>query len=163
MFLAAFLPAALVVYALTPTRWRWATLLAASYVFFFALSGRLLGFLVVSTASVYLLALWMDRLAVRRDESAKGLERAERRSVKARYARYMAQALEQSGDEQQSTWNECFDIIAENVPLYPVVQIQTVTASWNDPSTSPSGKAIKGFSGIGTTSMYFLNCASLSK
>ena len=89
MFLAAFLPAALVVYALTPTRWRWATLLAASYVFFFALSGRLLGFLVVSTASVYLLALWMDRLAVRRDESAKGLERAERRSVKARYARYM--------------------------------------------------------------------------
>jgi len=89
VFLVAFLPAALVAYALTSARWRWVTLLAASYVFFFALSGRLLGFLVASTASVYLLALWMDRIAVKRDRSAKGLERAERRAVKAHYAKYM--------------------------------------------------------------------------
>lgn len=73
----------------------------------------------------------------------------------------MAQALEQSGDDQQNTWNECFDILADNVPLYPVIQIQTVTASWDDPSKAPSGTAIKGFSGIGTTSMYFLDCVSL--
>lgn len=73
----------------------------------------------------------------------------------------MSTALTQSGDEQQSTWNECFDIIAENCVLYPIVHVKTVTASWNDPSTSPSGIAIKGFEGIGTTGMSFLNAVSL--
>lgn len=74
----------------------------------------------------------------------------------------MADALGQSGDEQQSTWNECFDILADNVVLYPVVHVKTVTASWADASASPSGTGIKGFEGIGTTGMSFIDAVSVT-
>ena len=73
----------------------------------------------------------------------------------------MATALGQSGDEQQDTWNQCFDILAENVVLYPVLQVQTVTASWADASKAPKGEAIKGFKGIGTTGMTFLDTVTV--
>ena len=68
----------------------------------------------------------------------------------------MSDALAAEGDEQQELWNQCFDILAENVYLYPIVHIKTITASWDDPSTSPTGTAIANFSGIGTTSMNFV-------
>lgn len=74
----------------------------------------------------------------------------------------MDAALAASGDEQQNDWNTCFDILAENVPLYPVVHVKTVSASWDDPSKAPNGVAIKGFEGIGTTSMSFLNANTVS-
>lgn len=73
----------------------------------------------------------------------------------------MTKALGQSGDERQSTWKQIFDILAENVVLYPVVHVKTVSASWDDPSKAPNGTAIKGFSGIGTTSMSFKDCVTL--
>ncbi len=74
----------------------------------------------------------------------------------------MDEALGQEGDEQQATWKQCYDIIAENCVLYPLVHVQTVTASWNDASVSPTGVAIDGFEGIGTTGMNFLGCKTVS-
>lgn len=74
----------------------------------------------------------------------------------------MTEALGQEGDAQQETWNKCFDIVAENAVLYPVVHVKTVTASWDDPSACPTGKAIDGFKGIGTTGMSFLGCTTVS-
>ena len=68
---------------------------------------------------------------------------------------------EAEGDEQQNKWNECFDIIADNAVLYPVVHVKTVSASWNDPSTAPNGEALDGFKGIGTTSMSFKGVATV--
>ena len=64
----------------------------------------------------------------------------------------MASALGQTGDEQQETWNKCFDMIAEQAVLYPVLQVKTVTASWRD---TPNGEGVRidGFKGIGTTGM----------
>ena len=62
----------------------------------------------------------------------------------------MAQALEQSGDEQQKTWNKCFDLLSENVPLYPVLQVKTSTGSWSE-TANGEGVKVSGFSGIGTT------------
>ena len=50
---------------------------------------------------------------------------------------------------------ECFDIIADNAVLYPVVHVKTVSASWDDPSTALNGEALDGFKGIGTTSISF--------
>ncbi|MGI6755140.1 MAG: ABC transporter substrate-binding protein [Atopobiaceae bacterium] len=73
----------------------------------------------------------------------------------------MDQALGQSGSEQQETWNKCFDLIAENVPLYPVLQVQTTTASWRD-NANANGTKIDGFSGIGTTGLYFLDSNTVS-
>ena len=68
----------------------------------------------------------------------------------------MTKALGQSGADQQSTWNECFDIIAENVPLYPVLFAKTFTASWSEKPNS-NGVALKGFKGIGTTGLSFID------
>ena len=71
------------------------------------------------------------------------------------------EALAAEGDEQQKKWNECFDIIADNAVLYPVVHVKTVSASWDDPSTAPNGEALDGFKGIGTTSMSFRGVATV--
>ena len=67
----------------------------------------------------------------------------------------MDKALTQSGADQQSTWNECFDLLAENVPLYPVLFAKTSTASWAKPNGN--GVALQGFKGIGTTGMSFVD------
>ena len=74
----------------------------------------------------------------------------------------MASALEQTGDEQQKTWNKCFDMIAEQAVLYPVLQVKTVTASWRD-TPNGDGVHIDGFKGIGTTGMSFIDCATVSE
>lgn len=68
----------------------------------------------------------------------------------------MEKALAQSGSDQQDTWNECFDLLADNVPLYPVLQVKTSTAYWGDTATS-DGTSIKNFKGIGTTGMDFID------
>lgn len=74
----------------------------------------------------------------------------------------MTAALGQSGDEQQATWKQVYDLIADNCVLYPLIHVQTVTASWADAATSPSGIAIEGFEGIGTTGMNFTGCKTVS-
>lgn len=74
----------------------------------------------------------------------------------------MTAALGQSGDEQQATWKQVYDLIADNCVLYPLIHVQTVTASWADAATSPSGIAIEGFEGIGTTGMNFIGCKTVS-
>lgn len=73
----------------------------------------------------------------------------------------MNTALGQSGSEQQETWNKCFDILAENAVLYPVLQVQTCTASWQDAASAPNGEAIKNFEGIGTTGMSFIDAVTV--
>ena len=78
----------------------------------------------------------------------------------AQLTELMNTALGQEGDEQQETWNQCFDLIAEQAVLYPVLQVQTATGYWNDPATAPNGTAIDGFSGIGTTGMSFIDCST---
>lgn len=71
----------------------------------------------------------------------------------------MTTALGQSGDEQQETWNQCFDLLAEQCVLYPVLQVQTATAFWGD---NPNGEGVKldGFAGIGTTGMSFIDVST---
>ena len=73
----------------------------------------------------------------------------------------MAEALTVSGDEQQELWNKCFDLLAENVVLYPVLQVITPTASWSA-SVSPAGTAVQGFSGIGTTGVVLTDVATVT-
>ena len=63
----------------------------------------------------------------------------------------MNDALGASGSDQQDLWNQCFDILAENVVLYPLLQVVTPTRSWRE-SANPDGvKVSDSFKGIGTT------------
>ena len=72
----------------------------------------------------------------------------------------MDQALSQTGNEQQKTWNQCFDLISENVPLYPVLQVQTTTGSWRDTANGDGTKVSSDFKGIGTTGISLIGVST---
>ncbi|WP_321973745.1 ABC transporter substrate-binding protein [Paratractidigestivibacter sp.] len=63
----------------------------------------------------------------------------------------MSDALAASAADQQNLWNECFDILAENVTLYPVLQVITPTGSWRSNASPKGEKVSSNFKGIGTT------------
>lgn len=53
-----------------------------------------------------------------------------------------------SGEEQQAKWNEAFDLLSEQVPLYPLLHRQLPTA-WN-------ADELEGFAPVPTTGLSFL-------
>ncbi len=53
--------------------------------------------------------------------------------------------------EQQELWNQCFDLIAEQVPLYPLFHRTVSTGYWAD--------QLDGFKAIGTTSVSMIDVA----
>ncbi|MGV8846322.1 ABC transporter substrate-binding protein [Tessaracoccus sp.] len=57
-----------------------------------------------------------------------------------------------SGDEQLGFWHEIFDVVAENVPLYPIFHRKTPTAF--NPET------LQGFKPLAVTGLSFLDVAS---
>lgn len=63
----------------------------------------------------------------------------------------MQQAREATGDAQQELFNQCFDLIAEQVPLYPLMHRQVTTAWWPN--------LIAGFKPVATTGLYFLGAS----
>ncbi|WP_029145546.1 ABC transporter substrate-binding protein [Microbacterium luticocti] len=58
-------------------------------------------------------------------------------------------AQRQSGDEQQATWNKAYDLIAEQVPMYPLFHRKLPTA-WNS-------QKLVGFEPVNTTGLSFLD------
>jgi peptide/nickel transport system substrate-binding protein len=57
-------------------------------------------------------------------------------------------ASEASGSQQRALWKQVFDVVADEVPLYPVYHVKTPTGY--DPST------LTDFRGANTTGLYFL-------
>ncbi|MDO5641535.1 MAG: ABC transporter substrate-binding protein [Paracoccus sp. (in: a-proteobacteria)] len=58
------------------------------------------------------------------------------------------EALRLTGDEQQQKWNEAFDLLSEQVPLYPLFHRQLPTA-WD-------ADQLEGFAPVPTTGLSFL-------
>ncbi len=58
-----------------------------------------------------------------------------------------------TGDEQKAAWHEIFDVVSENVPLYPLLHRKTPTAYDSATLTDFKPIALTGlsFSGVGTT------------
>ena len=63
----------------------------------------------------------------------------------------MQEAREASGSEQQELWNQCFDILAEQVPLYPLFHREVATGYQES--------QIEGFEPIATTGLVFLGAS----
>ena len=61
----------------------------------------------------------------------------------------MDKAIASEGDAQQQAWNECFDILSEEVPLYPLFHRKVSTAVKND--------VFSNYEAIGTTGLSFIN------
>jgi peptide/nickel transport system substrate-binding protein len=60
----------------------------------------------------------------------------------------LEEAQRLSGAEQQAKWNEAFDLLSEEVPLYPLLHRQLPTA-WN-------ADELEGFAPVPTTGLSFL-------
>jgi peptide/nickel transport system substrate-binding protein len=58
-------------------------------------------------------------------------------------------ALRLSGDAQQAKWNEAFDLLSEEIPLYPLLHRQLPTA-WSEDE-------LEGFAPVPTTGLSFLD------
>lgn len=86
-YLAFFLPAAILVYAIFPRSKRRYVLLAESLCFFWLISGKLVAYLILTAFSMHWFGMWIDRIYRRRDEIAASLERSERRAVKKQYTK----------------------------------------------------------------------------
>lgn len=67
-------------------------------------------------------------------------------------AALMQEAREADSSEQQAIWNDCFDLLAEQVPLYPLFHRKLATAYWED--------KITGFEPISTTGLVFLGASA---
>lgn len=66
----------------------------------------------------------------------------------------IATASTQSGNDQKATWKKAFDLIADQVPLYPLYHTKTITGS--DP------KKLTNFQGAATPGLYFLDVGTTS-
>ena len=82
-YLLLFLGILVCLYYLAPLKKRWIVLLAGSYLFYALSSGRLLVFLLVTTVSVYLGALALEREQQAFDAVRKNLDKEERKARRA--------------------------------------------------------------------------------
>lgn len=65
----------------------------------------------------------------------------------------MQEAREEADEKaQQELWNQCFDIIAEYCPLYPLFHREVATGYWAD--------KIAGFKPIATTGLVFIDASA---
>lgn len=72
----------------------------------------------------------------------------------AEVAELLAEARSKtSEDEQQPLWNQCFDIIAAEVPLYPLFHRETATAWWTAQLGDYDPISATGLNFLGTTPM----------
>ena len=72
----------------------------------------------------------------------------------AEVAELLAEARSKtSEDEQQPLWNQCFDIIAAEVPLYPLFHRETATAWWTAQLDDYDPISATGINFLGTTPM----------
>lgn len=87
LYICIFLPGVMALYGVMPQRHRWKVLLAASYAFFYMLSGKLLIYLIVSTFSIHHMGLWLT--SCKRDFTLKKKSAAaeEKETLKAAYTR----------------------------------------------------------------------------
>ena len=75
----------------------------------------------------------------------------------------MNSALAADAAGAQEAWNKCFDILAENVVLYPVLQVVTPTGYWTPKAPSPKGQAVSdNFAGIGTTGVQLTDVTTVT-
>ncbi len=88
LFLCAFLPVSLLLYQVVPKRYRWVELLAFSYLFFILFSGNLIVFILISTVSIYAIALLLDKCKANYKLKRKSAEsKADKDSLKKSFTR----------------------------------------------------------------------------
>lgn len=81
-YLALILPVTVVLYAVLPQRFRRLVLLAASYVFFWAVSEKLLVFLLAATCSIHYFGLWLADMQRESDTCIAAAPKEQRKELR---------------------------------------------------------------------------------
>lgn len=71
-----------ILYFIMPKKIRWCVLLIASYIYYYIASGTLIAFLLITTLSIYLLALAMGKIDEQTKIKGKELEKEEKKKLK---------------------------------------------------------------------------------
>lgn len=86
VYLGIFLPIVVLLYAVLPQKARRWFLLAASYIFYWLISGELIVYLLLSTVSVHYFGFWLERIQTKRNAVLKTAEsREEKKRLKKEY------------------------------------------------------------------------------
>ena len=88
-YLVLLLPATVGLYAVLPQKPRRVVLLLASYLFFWAISGKLIAYLLFSTLSVHHIGLWLEGIQAERDRCLTAAPKEERKAVRGRFQRQL--------------------------------------------------------------------------
>ena len=78
-YFAIFLPAVILVYQLTPQKFRWLVLLSANYLFFWLISGKLILYLLFATVITHYIGIWLENVSLTAEGSAKQITKKKRR------------------------------------------------------------------------------------
>lgn len=76
-----FLPLVIIFYAITPKKIKWLPLLISSYIFFWLVSGKLLAYLLFTTACVYLTGLCLSFIREECDRKCSTLSQADANKI----------------------------------------------------------------------------------
>jgi len=85
IYLFVFLPVAFLLYQIIPQRHRWKILLVINYFFFYLISGILLGYLFLTTISIYFIGLWLAKS--KKNYSEKYLTTDNKKALKSAYTK----------------------------------------------------------------------------
>lgn len=78
-YFAVFLPAVIIIYQLVPQKYRFIVLLAADYIFFWLISGKLLIYLLCSTLLTHYSGIWMEHVDLKGDYDKKAAAKIKKR------------------------------------------------------------------------------------
>lgn len=84
-YLVFFLPVVILIYSLCRAKQKKYFLLAASYAFFWLISGKLVVYLALSTLFIHYFGIWLERLNDEEEKCLNETERENRKAVKAQY------------------------------------------------------------------------------
>lgn len=87
-YLGLFLPAAVILFSLTPKKGKKYMLLLLSLGFYWLISGVLIGYLLASAGVLWGCGMWMDEIHKKRDAAVKAAEKPERKALKKKYNGY---------------------------------------------------------------------------
>ena len=85
LFLGVFLPAAIVFYSITPSKWKKYALLVASLGFFRLVSGELVLYLLGSILLTWGFGLWLGKIQRDKDAEVKAAPRENRKALKRKF------------------------------------------------------------------------------
>ena len=84
-YMLGFLPASCILYSLMPKAAKKYFLLAASLIFFWLISGKLVAYLLFAVLIIHYAGIWLERIAKERDEATALAEKTERKVLKKAY------------------------------------------------------------------------------